>query len=119
MQPDEQGTTTRSLLLTRRGLVFAPEMDAEVPGALVRGVELELAELGYVVSRRLRARLGRQTAAAMAALREWLVAKLAAALGADQRHVPLFRSFPHDVPEDTGALWWKKVLSHYLQAPNQ
>ncbi|HXU00155.1 MAG TPA: RING finger family 4 domain-containing protein, partial [Polyangia bacterium] len=31
----------------------------------------------------------------------------------------LFRRFPHDVPADTWALYWKKVLSHYLQAPNQ
>jgi len=120
MRPDEQvTTTTRSLLLTRRGLVFAPETNAEVPPTLVRGVELELAELGYVMSRRLRVRLGRQSTAALATVREWLVATLAAGLGADQRHTPLFRRFPHDVPADTGALWWTKVLSHYLQAPNQ
>ncbi|HEY7376658.1 MAG TPA: MXAN_6230/SCO0854 family RING domain-containing protein [Polyangia bacterium] len=118
MGRDEQATV-RSLLLTRRGLVFAPELDAEVPGALVRGVELELAELGFVASRRLRARLARQTPAALAALRERLVASLAAALGADQRHAPLFRSFPHGVPSDTTALWWQKVLSHFLQAPDQ
>jgi hypothetical protein len=118
MGRDEQ-VTVRSLLLTRRGLVFAPELDAEVPGALVRGVELELAELGFVVARRLRTRLGRQTPDALAALRASLIASLAAALGADQRHVPLFRNFPRDVPEDTAALWWRKVLSHYLQAPDQ
>ena len=119
MRPDEQGLTVRSLLLTRRGLVFVPELNAEVPGALVRGVELELAELGYVVSRRLRARLGRQTAGALGDLRSWLVASLAAALGADRQHTPLFRNFPRDVPADTEALWWTKVLTHYLQAPNQ
>ena len=119
MRPDEQGTTVRSLLLTRRGLAFVPELNAEVPGSSVRGIELELAELGYVVSRRLRARLGRQTVGALGELREWLVTTLAAALGADRQHTPLFRNFPHDVPADTGALWWKKVLSHFLQAPNQ
>jgi hypothetical protein len=119
MTPDEQATTVRSLLLTRRGLVFAPELNAEVPGSMVHGVELELAELGYVVSRRLRARLGRQTAAALGDLRAWLVGRLAAALGADRQHTPLFRNFPRDVPADTRALWWQKVLSHYLQAPDQ
>src|SRR4051812_9125013 len=119
MRADEQGTTVRSLLLTRRGVVFAPELNAEVPRALVQGVELELAELGYVLSPRLRVRLGRQTAGTLGDLRAWLVSSLAAALGADRQHTPLFRNFPHDVPTDTGALWWRKVLSHYLQAPGQ
>jgi hypothetical protein len=119
MQTDEQGTTVRSLLLTRRGLVFAPELNAEVPGSMVQGVELELAELGYVVSRRLRVRLGRQTPGALSDLRAWLVSRLAAALGGDRQHTPLFRSFPHDLPADTRVLWWMKVLSHYLQDPEQ
>jgi hypothetical protein len=116
---DERGTTIRSLLLTRRGLVFAPESNAEVPGSMIRGVELELAELGYVLSPRLRVRLGRQTTAALNELRRELVGSLAAALGADRKHAPLFRNFPDDVPRDTRALWWVKVLSHYLQAPDQ
>jgi hypothetical protein len=97
------------LLLTRRGLVFARELNAEVPGALVHGVELELAELGYVLSPRLRARLGRQTADTLGDLHAWLVGSLAAALGADRQHTPLFRNFPHDVPTDTGALATKDV----------
>ena len=111
MRPDEQGTTVRSLLLARRGLVFAPELNAEVPGSLVHGVELELAELGYVLSPRLRARLGRQTAGALGDVRAWLVSSLAAALGADRPHTPLFRNFPHDVPADAGALWWRRSVA--------
>jgi hypothetical protein len=119
MRPDDQGTTVRSLLLTRCGLVFAPELNAEVPGALVHGVELELAELGYVLSPRLRVRLGRQTAGTLGDLCASLFSNLAAALGADRQHTPLLRNFPRDVPTDTRALWWRKVLSHYVQAPSQ
>ena len=32
---------------------------------------------------------------------------------------PLFRRFPEEVPDNTAALWWKKVVVHFLQAEGQ
>lgn len=82
--------------------------------ALVRGVELELAHLGYVMSEALRRRFGQLGDAALQTHVEWLVGALAALRGSNVKHVPLFRSFPDDIPEDTSELWWAKVLVHFL-----
>ncbi len=116
------------LLLTRRGLAYVesrpdsgePSAEGpESPAAPVRGFELELADLGYVTSERLRRRLGRLTVDSLAELLRWTVATLAAHSGADREHEPLFRKFPHGVPDDTTGLWWTKVIVHFLQEPEQ
>lgn len=114
----ENEATVRELLLTRRGLVFASAA-GRVESALVRAVELELADLGYVLSSRLRARLEQTSLDELCALRLWMTSALKKRVGADQRHVPLFRSFPNGVPADTEALWWDKVLVHFAQAEGQ
>lgn len=108
----------RGLLLTRRSLMFISS-HGEAPPAQVRAVELELAELGYALSSRLSARLLRCDPAELAHVRRSAVQTLAAHLGANRTHVPLFRSFPDDIPRDTTALWWRKLLSHYLQVDGQ
>ncbi len=116
------------LLLTRRGLVYVescPGSAGPLPGRTksstdqVRGVELELADLGFVGSERLRRRLRRLPLEALAGFREWTVATLAADSGADRKHQPLFRKFPRGVPDDTAELWWTKVLVHFIQEPEQ
>ncbi len=89
------------------------------PEHLVRAVELELAEVGYVVSSRLRARLATAAIEELAALRSWSVEALASHVGGGRKHVPLFRSFPAGVPEHTLELWWRKVLVHFLQSQDQ
>ncbi|MCO5169510.1 MAG: hypothetical protein M9894_24485 [Planctomycetes bacterium] len=107
-------------LLRRRGLVFVDAASGPpAPRAWLAGVELELAELGYVLSARLRARLAALPPAALGPLHQALWDTLAAAAGAHVEHAPLFARFPDDVPADTRALWWRKVLSHFLQAPDQ
>ncbi len=97
----------------------APSPAERASAELVRAVELELAELGYVLSSRLSARLLLLSPDELAQRLSWLRQTLAAHLGADRRHVPLFYRFPEGVPTDTRALWWSKVLVHYLQAPEQ
>lgn len=109
----------RELLLTRQGRVSLPQMPGASDDTLVQAVELELAQLGYVASTRLRAALGRLAPEELASQRSWLVTTLANFLGAGARHAPLFRSFPEGVPKDTGRLWVQKVLSHYLQEGGQ
>lgn len=114
-------SSVEDVLLRRRGLVYADAQAASAtePAPWIAGVELELAELGYVLSTRLRGRLARLPVAELGRrhLRLWEV--LTAAKGADVVHRPLFRRFPEDVPADTSALWWKKVLVHFVQAPDQ
>jgi hypothetical protein len=107
------------VLLLRRGLVYVHTMDTAVPERLLYALEVELAELGYVLAQRLRARLSRTGLSELLALRRFVWATLATESGAKERHVPLFRSFPEGVPEDTHALWLACVLVHFLQAEGQ
>jgi hypothetical protein len=51
--------TVRDVLLTRRGLVFVSSTGAPLSENHVRAIELELADVGYVLSSRLRAHLMR------------------------------------------------------------
>lgn len=39
--------------------------------------------------------------------------------GSAHKHVPLFRGFPRTIPHDTLDLWVRKVLVHFIQAPDQ
>lgn len=115
-------TSVRELLLSRQGLVF---VSSETPqrepcsDAQLCAIELELAQLGYVLSSRLRARLSLTTLDELVLFHQWALDALQAHLGADQKHQPLFRKFPEGVPSDTAELWWAKVLVHFLQSEGQ
>lgn len=122
--------TVEDVLLKRKGLVFLPPEEAWTKGVArepvtpvtedhVRAVEISLADLGYVISTRLRARLGVLPLFELAIVRAHVIECLAQASGARQKHVPLFRKFPDDIPADTTALWWKKLLCRFFQAENQ
>ena len=52
--------------------------------------------------------------AVLLAKKEWLIDALATLRGSNVQHVPLFRSFPDDIPQDTSQLWWTRVLVHFL-----
>jgi hypothetical protein len=116
-------TTVRDLLLARRGLAFLDTREAGRASAnaddLVRAFEIELADLGYVLSTRLRARLLATSLDELRSFRVWAHAVLAGHLGANRKHEPLFRRFPDGIPNDTRELWWRKVLVHFLQAEAQ
>ena len=116
---ETQKASVRDLLLTRRGLASVPPDGGESRRDLVRGVELELADLGYVLKTRLSERLGRVFVPMIAEFRSWAISTLLAYIGGDQKRPPLFRRFPDGVPDDTEELWWKKVLVHYLQAEDR
>ena len=103
---DTKPATIRDLLLVRRGIVFVSSLGPRpATEEHVRGLELELAALGYVVSTRLRERLARSSVDELVGLHRWALAVLGAHLGADREHRPLFRKFPDEVPDDTTALW--------------
>jgi hypothetical protein len=110
---------TRKLLLTRRGLLYLPSGQGGGSAREIEAVLLEFAALGFVASARLRMALEVQSTEQLAALREEAVAVLAEQFGATQKHKPLFRRFPRWIPRDTHALWVQRVLSHFMQAPNQ
>lgn len=109
----------RELLLTRTGRVFLESSGPRLDDELVRAVEIELAELGYVLSSRLRARLATVTRDELVGFRAWARGALLAHVGGDHAHEPLFRSFPEGIPADTADLWWSRVLVHYLQGEGQ
>ncbi|MCK6546100.1 hypothetical protein L6R52_09545 [Myxococcota bacterium] len=109
----------RELLATRRGLVAVPAGEGRAPENLVRAIEVRVAELGFALSSRLRARLTRSPIAVLDDVQRFLVATLSAATGAHVTHTPLFRKFPDDVPADTLELWVRKVLVHFVQGEDQ
>lgn len=110
---------TANVLLTRRGVVTLPAARGGASAREVEAVLLELAALGYAGSQRLRQALEALSTAQLADVRDSTITALAAQLGANHKHTPLFRRFPRGIPRDTTALWWKRVLSAYLQAPDQ
>ncbi|MFT3694878.1 MAG: hypothetical protein QM831_17140 [Kofleriaceae bacterium] len=109
--------TVREILLTRRGVVFVDSTGT--PAAkTIEALELELAAIGYVMSTRLRARVATASLDELTAMHAWMVKALLEHKGGGRKHEPLFRQFPYGVPDDTAQLWWKRVLVHFIQAPN-
>ncbi len=111
--------SVRELLLARNSLVSLSKGDGGSGDDLVRAAELELAELGYVISDSLRHRLATCSPKELLDFLTWTVPVLLAKVGADRKHVPLFRNFPQGVPSDIEELWWRKVLVHFLQSDGQ
>jgi hypothetical protein len=112
-------TSVRDLLLARRGIVFLGSTGESPSEEQLCALELELSELGYVLSSRLRACLARSSVKELTSFREWASSVLLAHIGGNRRHEPLFRSFPDGIPDNTRDLWWQKVLVHFLQAEGQ
>lgn len=119
MKGEAKRAGIRDFLLAQRGKAFVESSGSTRPGTQLRAVELDFAEIGYVLSTRLRARLGQASLDELVQFRAWALDVLLAHLGADQKHEPLFRRFPDGVPTDTLELWWTKVLVHFLQAGDQ
>jgi hypothetical protein len=115
----------RALLLRRTGQLFlepfvstSGDPSPESPPG-VRALEADLVELGFVLSRELVAALSALPARELDRAGRFLDETLAPTLGADRAHVPLFRRFPDDIPENTGALYVRRVLAWLLQEPEQ
>jgi hypothetical protein len=115
----------RTLLLARtHTVVLDPDRVASAATRPTRDVDLdkledELAQLGYVMSLDLALTLRRLPFMAIQELRDWMVTTLAEPLGAHRPHVPLFRSFPAGTPDDTRALYLRRVLTWLHTAPAQ
>ncbi|MFD4659166.1 MXAN_6230/SCO0854 family RING domain-containing protein [Kitasatospora sp. NPDC058444] len=77
-------------------------------------LETDLAERGYVLTRDLRAALGRLRPADLAEAGTRLLRGIDAELGADRRHDPLFRRFPDGVPSHAHASYSAMIRGHLL-----
>lgn len=107
------------VLLARSGRVVLQPANGSTPEWMLCALDIELAALGFVLSHRLRAAIGRLGPAGVADVHSWSVEALGRSLGAGVKHEPLFRRFPEDVPSDTADLWWKKFVGFYLQTKDQ
>ncbi|MFG2984554.1 MXAN_6230/SCO0854 family RING domain-containing protein [Streptomyces sp. NPDC048258] len=116
-----------SVLLRRLRTVYvdhAPASDAgDTPGPIpspgMRRLETDLLDRGHSVCPGLYAALSSLSPAGLDAAGARLVAQVDELLGSDRTHVPLFRHFPHSVPEDTDRLYVDRVLSLLAQQPSQ
>ncbi|WP_371639375.1 MXAN_6230/SCO0854 family RING domain-containing protein [Streptomyces virginiae] len=82
-------------------------------------LEAELLDRGYALTGPLRSALAWLGPTGLAAAGAQLIGDIDILLGADRTHMPLFRSFPASVPDDTHALWIDRVLTLLLQWPDQ
>ncbi|MFG2992629.1 MXAN_6230/SCO0854 family RING domain-containing protein [Streptomyces sp. NPDC048257] len=82
-------------------------------------LEAELLDRGYALTVPLRSALAWLGPTGLAAAGAQLIGDIDILLGADRTHMPLFRSFPASVPDDTHALWIDRVLTLLLQWPDQ
>lgn len=105
--------------LVLRRLMRVPAVSHEAgpraSAAEVRAAALELAHVGRVPSNALVQALATLSTSELTAWTHRVCASIAEVLGAAHTHVPLFRSFPHGIPDDTEAWWWQRVVVHYLQ----
>ncbi|MFD4577585.1 MXAN_6230/SCO0854 family RING domain-containing protein [Streptomyces sp. NPDC058417] len=82
-------------------------------------LEAELLERGFAPDARLRASLAWLGPAGLAQAGRELIARLDTELGVDRTHMPLFRSFPASVPDDTHEMWIDRMVTLLLQWPEQ
>ncbi|MCX5408129.1 hypothetical protein OHA37_30210 [Streptomyces sp. NBC_00335] len=82
-------------------------------------LEAELLDRGFALTAPLRSALAWLGPAGLAAAGAQLIGDIDVLLGADRTHMPLFRTFPASVPDDTYALWVDRVLTLLLQWPDQ
>ncbi|MCX5014662.1 hypothetical protein OG765_27260 [Streptomyces sp. NBC_00555] len=82
-------------------------------------LEAELLDRGHALTAPLRAALAWLGPTGLAQAGTQLVRDIDTLLGADRTHMPLFRSFPASVPDDTHGLWVDRVRTLLAQWPDQ
>ncbi|WP_190021461.1 MXAN_6230/SCO0854 family RING domain-containing protein [Streptomyces hiroshimensis] len=92
--------------------------DAPTDEGLV-ALEAELLDRGFVPTGPLRSALAWLGPTGLAEAGKDLLRLIDAELGADRTHMPLFRSFPVSVPDDTFGLYVDRVFTILLQWPDQ
>jgi hypothetical protein len=101
--------------LMRVPVASANSTHTRASAAEVRAAALELAHVGRVPSNALVQALSTLSTPELTTWTQRVCASIAEVLGAAHTHIPLFRSFPRGIPDDTEGWWWKQVVVHYLQ----
>ncbi|MDN3021191.1 MXAN_6230/SCO0854 family RING domain-containing protein [Streptomyces sp. S.PB5] len=112
-----------SVLLRRLRTVYVDQAgprpgDPSTTQGLV-ALEAELLDRGFVPTAELHAALAWLGPAGLGAAGKQLIRHIDAELGADRTHMPMFRSFPASVPDDTFQLFVDRVFTLLLQWPKQ
>ncbi|MDT7847154.1 MXAN_6230/SCO0854 family RING domain-containing protein [Streptomyces justiciae] len=112
-----------SVLLRRLRTVYVdqagprPGDPSTAPGLVA--LEAELLDRGFAPTAELHAALAWLGPAGLADAGKQLIRHVDAELGADRTHMPMFRSFPASVPDDTFQLFVDRVFTLLLQWPKQ
>jgi len=113
----------QALFLRRENLVFLPDAAVADPPphseAEAVAVEAKLLDLGFAVHGDLGRALRSLPAGVLSMERRWIEATLQKELGSHRPHVPLFRQFPRNVPENTLALFVRRIVAWIAQEPRQ
>ncbi|MFF2081086.1 MXAN_6230/SCO0854 family RING domain-containing protein [Kitasatospora sp. NPDC058162] len=120
----EPGNGLDAYLLRRHGTVpvapgAAPEEPLPWSAQGLVALEADLVQRGYVLTRDLRAALGRLRPLDLAAAGTRLLAQIDALLGADRSHQPLFRTFPEGVPSHAHASYSATIRGYLLCQASQ
>ncbi|MBT2539595.1 hypothetical protein J7E99_02440 [Streptomyces sp. ISL-44] len=112
-----------TVLLRRLHTVYVDQAgprpgDPPTAGGLT-ALEAELLDRGHALTAPLRAALAWLGPTGLAQAGTQLVRDIDTLLGADRTHMPLFRSFPASVPDDTHGLWADRVRTLLAQWPDQ
>jgi len=112
-----------SVLLRRLRTVYVDQAgprpgDPSTAAGLV-ALEAELLDRGFAPTAELHTALAWLGPAGLADAGRQLVRHIDAELGADRTHMPMFRSFPASVPDDTFQLFVDRVFTLLLQWPTQ
>ncbi|MBE8473252.1 MXAN_6230/SCO0854 family RING domain-containing protein [Streptomyces justiciae] len=112
-----------SVLLRRLRTVYVdqagprPGDPSTAPGLVA--LEAELLDRAFAPTAELHAALAWLGPAGLADAGKQLIRHIDAELGADRTHMPMFRSFPASVPDDTFQLFVDRVFTLLLQWPKQ
>ncbi|MGW7205077.1 MXAN_6230/SCO0854 family RING domain-containing protein [Streptomyces sp. NPDC054837] len=112
-----------SVLLRRLRTVYVdqagprPGDPSTTPGLVA--LEAELLDRGFAPTAQLHAALAWLGPAGLGDAGRQLVGHIDAELGADRTHMPMFRSFPASVPDDTFQLYVDRIFTLLLQWPAQ
>ena len=106
-------TTFNSLALRQLNSLIIENGSWSSKANSILALQADISQLGYGLSRELKAVLKTQSDAEVKRIHKFLVAELSEMVGAHVKYVPLFKNFPDDVPEEN--LYLVKRIIGYLQ----
>ncbi|MCP4218519.1 MAG: hypothetical protein GY765_28045 [bacterium] len=111
----------KSLLLRRRGLVYTNESQKpkEDDSHQLDYLQSRLLEMGYLLSSELHHRFLEMELDHFLEISSWMIGEIRNERGAKRPYVPLFRSFPKNIPSDTQVLYFRRLAALLSVSPEQ